>query len=194
MTALPARYADLARESGPLMLVEALKLYGVLETPGAANNPTILAWADEVARDHGTAYTRWAADWYDKDSIAWCGLFMAVVAVRAGQSRPERMPPPKYLSAKDWLNYGERVVPFSDAMLGDVLVFDRSGGGHVGLYVGEDADAFHVLGGNQSDAVTIARIPKSRCVGVRRPVYRNRPANVRKILRSASGALSRNEA
>jgi cell wall-associated NlpC family hydrolase len=36
-------------------------------------------------------------------------------------------------------------------MLGDVLVFRRGGGGHVALYVGEDEEAFHVLGGNQAD-------------------------------------------
>lgn len=35
---LPDRYAWLAREPGPRMLVEALKMYGTLEKPGAANN------------------------------------------------------------------------------------------------------------------------------------------------------------
>jgi hypothetical protein len=41
-----------------------------------------------------------------------------------------------------------------------VLVFERPGGGHVGYYFGEDATAYHVLGGNQGDAVTIARIAR----------------------------------
>lgn len=190
---LPAKYAFLAKEPGPLLLKEALNLYGVVEAPGPANNPKIVAWADEVAASNPTAYSKWAGQWYDKDSIAWCGLFMAVCAVRASQGRPERMPPEKYLGALEWAKWG---VPVSKigAMLGDVLTFTREGGGHVGIYVGEDADAFHVLGGNQSDAVTITRIMKARLHAVRRPVYNQQPANVRKIMMSATGPVSRNEA
>ncbi|HXF88153.1 MAG TPA: TIGR02594 family protein, partial [Xanthobacteraceae bacterium] len=74
---LPSRYAWLARESGPKMLVEALKLYGTMETPGSANNPTIVAWAWEVGGE--------VADVFKADGIPWCGLFMAVVAKRAGK-------------------------------------------------------------------------------------------------------------
>jgi hypothetical protein len=43
-----------------------------------------------------------------------------------------------------------------------VLIFERGSGGHVGFAVGQDEKHFYVLGGNQSDAVTIARIAKSR--------------------------------
>ena len=72
------------------------------------------------------------------------------------------------LGARNWLAFG---VPQQKPALGDVLVFWRgtSGGfsGHVGLYVGEDAQAFHVLGGNQSDAVTIAFFAKSCLLGAR---------------------------
>ena len=77
---------------------------------------------------------------------------------------------------------------------GDVLVFKRKGGGHVGLYVGHDASAFHVLGGNQSDRVSITRLSRNRLVAVRRPAYRAQPANVRPIPLAASGSLSVNEA
>lgn len=192
-TPLDAKYASLSKEPGPLMLLEALKLHGTLEMKGPGNNPVIVAWADEVAKSQSTPYTRWAADWYNADSIAWCGLFMAVVAVRASQGRPERMPPPKYLSAADWLNYGKPVA-MTDAMLGDVLVFTRDGGAHVAIYVGEDDLYFHVLGGNQSDAVTITRIAKKRCSGARRPIYNVTPKNVRKIRYSATGPVSMNEA
>ena len=68
---LPARYGWLAREPGPRMIVEALKLFGTMEKPGAANNPTIVAWAKEVGGE--------VADVYKADSIPWCGLFMAAV-------------------------------------------------------------------------------------------------------------------
>ena len=50
-----------------------------------------------------------------------------------------------------------------------MLVFTRPGGGHVGFYVGEDAAAYHILGGNQGDAVTIVRIVKSRYIARRWP-------------------------
>lgn len=57
-----------------------------------------------------------------------------------------------------------------------------------------DASAFHVLGGNQSDRVTISRLSRNRLVAVRRPAYRAQPANVRPIALAASGSLSVNEA
>jgi len=175
---LPSRYAWLARELGPKMIVEALKLYGTLEAPGSANNPTIVAWAKEVGGE--------VADVYKADSIPWCGLFMAVVARRAGKEIPKHP-----LWALSWSAFGAR----TDApALGDVLVFTRNGGGHVGLYVGEDAGAFHVLGGNQSDRVCITRIAKARLYAARRPLYRIQPANVRPIHLEATGALSLNEA
>jgi hypothetical protein len=41
--------------------------------------------------------------------------------------------------------------------------------GHVGFYHGEDSTHFHVLGGNQSNAVTVSRIAKSRLLSARWP-------------------------
>jgi len=190
---LPAKYASLATEPGPRMLVEMLKLLDVKEFAGKPSNPVIVDWAGEVAAAMPTPYARWVDDWYNDDAIPWCGLAMAVAAVRAGQGRADRLPPSKFLSAKDWLNYG-RKVHIDDAMLGDVLIFDRNGGGHVAQYVGEDEHAFHILGGNQKDAVNIIRKLKTECVGVRRPIYNAQPANVRKILYGADGPLSSNEA
>jgi uncharacterized protein (TIGR02594 family) len=175
---LPSRYAWLAREPGPKMIVEALKLFGAMEKPGSANNPTIVAWAKEVGGE--------VADIYKADSIPWCGLFMAVVAKRAGKELPKHP-----LWALSWSAFGAKAPA---PALGDVLVFTRGGGGHVGLYVGEDASAFHVLGGNQSDRVCIARIAKARLYAARRPLYRIQPANVRPIHLEATGALSLNEA
>jgi hypothetical protein len=52
---------------------------------------------------------------------------------------------------------------------GAVLIFERGSGGHVGFAIGQDITHFYVLGGNQSDAVTIARIAKSRLLGARWP-------------------------
>lgn len=174
--ALPVAYAWLRDELGPKMITEALKLFGTLEAPGARDNPTILAWAKEVGQ----------GDVYVHDSIAWCGLFMAVVAKRAGKPIPD-----KPLWALSWGEWGR---PAPAAMLGDVLTFRRDSGGHVALYVGEDAEAYHCLGGNQSDKVCFTRIAKSRLYRARRPAYNVQPANVRRVMLAANGRLSHNEA
>ncbi len=174
MTALPSKYAWLAKEGAPRTLVEALKLYATHEK---GNNPVILGWAKEVGLDKVYKHT----------SVAWCGLFAAVVAKRAGWE-PVASP----LWARNWSKFGTAArVP----MLGDVLVFSRGTGGHVGFYVGEDTGHFHVLGGNQSDAVTITRIAKSRLLAARQPAWRiAAPANRRVIKMAASGPVSTNEA
>ena len=174
---LPASYAWLGNEPGPKMLIEALRLFGTVEGAGAADNPTILAWAREV----GVGAT------YSHDAIPWCGLFMAVVAKRAGKEIPATP-----LWALAWADFGRPVT--DTPMLGDVLTFKREGGGHVTMYVGEDAQAFHCLGGNQHDRVCITRIAKSRLYRARRPVYSIQPLNVRRIRLATVGALSRNEA
>lgn len=160
----------------PRMVDEALKLFGTIETPGAGNNPTIMAWAKEAG----------LTNIYTADSVPWCGLFMAVVAKRA--AKPLVSSP---LWALSWSKFG---VEGGQPRLGDVLTFTRKGGGHVGLYVGEDKSAYHVLGGNQSDAVSFARLDKARLYRVRRPAYNQAPATVRPFMLAAAGGLSENEA
>jgi hypothetical protein len=80
-------------------------------------------------------------------------------------------------------------------MLGDVLTFKRNGGGHVGLYVGEDRTHYHVLGGNQNNQVNVMRIAKTRLHQARRTAWKiAQPSNVRKIELSNKGIISTNEA
>jgi uncharacterized protein (TIGR02594 family) len=161
----------------PKMVAEARRLYGTVETPGPADNPVILDWAKEGGLSKA----------YSSDAVPWCGLFMALVAKRAGKAAPA-----KPLWARSWSRFG---IASPQAALGDVLVFSRAqGGGHVGLYVGEDETAFHVLGGNQSDAVSIIRIVSTRCIAIRRPIYRVQPASVAPVHLAPSGVISTNEA
>lgn len=63
--------------------------------------------------------------------------------------------------ARNWLLFGCEVQPITGA----VLILERGSGGHVGFAIGQDDTHFYVLGGNQSDAVTIARIAKSLLLG-----------------------------
>lgn len=174
---LPASYEWLAREPGPRMIVEALKEFGTRERGGDANNPEIIAWAREVG---GTV-----DDVYRADEIPWCGLFMAVVAKRAGKPLP-----PAPLWALSWAGFG---TPVKTPMLGDVLVFTRRKGGHVALYVGEDKKNFHMLGGNQDNAVNIRVRPKASLYVAVRPPYRVQPPNVRRIILRRGGIVSGSE-
>lgn len=161
----------------PKMVVEGLRTYGTHEAIGSVNNPTIMAWAKEVGVEHE----------YTADAVAWCGLWMAMVAHRAGYS-----PPTGPLWALNWMKFGD---PGGQPELGDVLVFLRVGGGHVGLYIGEDDGAYHVLGGNTSDQVMIGRIEKSRLKACRQPHYKiGKPASARPYILTSRGAISHNEA
>lgn len=168
-------YDYLKSEPAPRILVEAVKLLGTKEVAGKEHNPVILDWAKELK-----------ISWYKEDETPWCGLFMGIVAKRAGKDLPANI-----LSAISWATFGtERQT----AMLGDVLVFKREGGNHVGLYVGEDKDCYHVLGGNQSDSVKVSRIAKNRCIAIRRCAWKTaQPANIRVIHLDAKGEISKNE-
>jgi uncharacterized protein (TIGR02594 family) len=185
MTKLPDAYAWLdAIADKPRMISEALALYGVHEGPGGADNPVIIAWAHEIGGDVAATYLH--------DSIAWCGLFMAVVAHRA-----DKLGPVNPLWALNWAKFGQSAGTPS---LGDVLVYIRPGGGHVGLYVGEDkgnatrGPAYHTLGGNESDQVTIVPIEKSRLYAARRPIWTTaQPPSVVPHILKASGQASTNE-
>lgn len=176
MTDIPTSYRWLkSLDSLPLMVGHALAEHGVIEGPGAAENPIILGWAREVGLGQS----------YGSDAIPWCGLFMAMIAHRAGKAVPE-----KPLWALSWSRFG---VAAERPVLGDVLVFKRDGGGHVGLYVGEDSRAYHVLGGNQADRVCFTRIARARLHTARRPAYRMMPATARPYPLAATGGLSANE-
>jgi uncharacterized protein (TIGR02594 family) len=160
----------------PLWLAYARTQIGVKETPGAANSPVIMGWAKKVG-------AKFLGIVYGADSTAWCGLFVARCMVEVGIT-----PPPVAVRASAWDKWGVACTP----TVGSVLRFSRAGGGHVGIYIGEDATCYHVLGGNQSDRVSITRIEKSRLSACRWPTgYRvtTQPLKV-----AASGAVSTNEA
>ena len=134
---------------------EAWRLRGVAEVGGAGNNQLILAWAADLAIPYGA------------DEIPWCGLF---VAHCIGAQLPDEPLPTAPLWARAWGKFGTAVSP----QPGAVLVFWRgardSGKGHVGFYAGEDATHYHVLGGNQSNRVSVARIDKQRLLEARWPL------------------------
>jgi uncharacterized protein (TIGR02594 family) len=169
-------YDWLKEEKSPRILVQAVKLIGTKEIVGKEHNPTIMFWAKELK----------LSSVYNADEIPWCGLFIAYCCKMAGIDVID-----KPLWALSWSNWGS---PVSEPMLGDVLTFKRDGGGHVGIYVGEDVTHFHVLGGNQGNAVSVSRIAKSRLFKARRTEWKiAQPANVRKVHLAAKGVITTNE-
>lgn len=180
---LPAAYAWLNKMSLPKTTAAALSLLGTKEIVGKANSPIIMAMAAEVGLTPAQ---------YPNDETAWCGLAAAVIALRAGKSVDAVG---NILGSRAWVKFGEHAdVP----SLGDFLVFWRGSRdgwqGHIGQYIAEDATAYHVAGGNQSNAFTIARVAKDRFLEARRPIYATKPLSVKPYQVAATGGLSRNEA
>ena len=102
----------------------------------------------------------------DASAIPWCGAFVAMCITGA---LPDEPIPSNPLGARNWLKFGSSC----DAEYGAVAVFwrgSKSGwAGHVGFVAGHDRNYVHVLGGNQSNKVSIAKVSKARLLGYRRP-------------------------
>lgn len=159
--------------SEPSWLKIARSREGLKEIPGPRHNQTIIRWLGKLKA------------WWSDDETPWCGVFVAHCMQESW------LPFPKfYMRAKAWSDYGsllrrDRLAP------GAILVFDRAGGGHVGFYVGEDAGFYYVLGGNQSNAVNVMKLGKSRLVASRWP--KGEPV-IGKPVYLNGGSVSTNEA
>lgn len=133
---------------------EATRLIGTREQPGIGSNPAILDWASKEGIP------------YKSDDIPWCGLFVGHCITSTLDREPT---PSNVLGARAWGSFGIKTQPTPGA----VMVFWRksvtSGLGHVGFYAGEDATAYRILGGNQSDSVSLAWVIKERLVASRWP-------------------------
>ena len=175
MPLLPKQFNYLATKAGPRVLIEALRWFGVKEAPGPnIDNPAILAWAAFVG----------ASSYYKHDATPWCALFISFVVKMAGFALPNDP-----LRALSWARFGT-AVPAGQAALGDILVMERDGGGHVTMYVGEDTHYYYGLGGNQGDAVCIAAFPKARITHVRRCPWKvSQPDEVRAVHVNAAGVV-----
>lgn len=158
----------------PKWLSVARSLIGAKEIAGPSHNSWIAkGWA------------RLGARWFNDDETPWCGFFVAHCIDAAGLTYPAKG---EFARAKAWLEWGKPSQP----VLGAVVVFGRVGGGHVGFLVGESGGYWYVLGGNQSNAVNITPIAKSRALGYRWPA--SLPAGAFPLPKMSGGTVSRNEA
>lgn len=159
-------------------------LIGLREIKGPQHEPEIL----RLRADAGTGIRN--------DEEAWCSDFVGGCMKRA-LCEPTRSP-----AARSWLHWGISVKAskLEDIPPGAVLVFERpphAWQGHVGFAAGYTSDGyFKLLGGNQSDSVSIADKHCSLLIDARWPVeFRDDLRLLRKLpLLSRSGAVSTNEA
>jgi uncharacterized protein (TIGR02594 family) len=116
----------------------------------------------------------------------WCGSVMAFWMQQCG------IPYPKdFYRAKAWASWGTAC----GAVTGAIVVFERTGGGHVGICVGKDDKGnLIVLGGNQGDKVCERAFDPARVMAYRWPpgkgFFDAKPLQVV----SVTGPLSTNEA
>lgn len=160
-------------------LQTAFNLIGTREKLGRRSEEAILGWAHDLDMLS-----------YKDDDIPWCGLF---VAHCVGSQLQDESLPNIPLRALAWKNFGISAT----LTLGAVMVFWRgsltSKLGHVGFYWAEDDDAFHILGGNQSNAVSVTRIAKNRLVQARWPKTVPMISSITRVASRSGKVLSQNE-
>lgn len=172
------------------------------QAPLVTDAVTDLPWVQEAKRVLGRHEARdngWLSKWLRSDGktlgdpaqLPWCGDFVetCIRLVLPDEPFPGALGENPYW-ARNWLRLGSEIT----LTYGAVVVFSRGSGGHVGFAVGQDADALHVLGGNQSNAVTVARIDKGRLLGARWPDTYSRPITHYLPRMTRDGQLSANEA
>lgn len=157
--------------------VEIARTYlGLTEIAASNKHPTIDAWAKTLAG-------KWLI------GQPWCGTFMAQVFKEAGLSPKV---PKDFFRAKAWETAGTKLTK---PAYGCVVTFTREGGGHVGLVVGiTKTGMLKVLGGNQSNAVTIQDFDPKRATSFRWVSAGDVPTDARYNLPVlAAGRISTNE-
>lgn len=127
----------------------------VKEFPGDPDNPRIVEYQRTTSLGSADAAN---------DETSWCSSFVNWCMMKADIRRT------KNAMARSWLNWGREI---QSPVPGCVVIFWRisptSSNGHVGFYTGETDTHIILLGGNQSDSVSIAKHPKERVIGYRMP-------------------------
>lgn len=137
----------------PAWLDYAWAELGQREIAGRASNARIADYIRRVGHPN-------LAD----DSTPWCAAFVGACLERAGIAGTGS------LLARSYLSWGSET---DEPSLGAVAVLSRGADpalGHVGFLVGLADDRVVLLGGNQSDSVSVEAFARSRLLGFRLPV------------------------
>ena len=119
-----------------------------------------LGWHE---RSDNSRLSKWlSSDDYalgDPSVLPWCGDFVDTALRLALPTEPRPGPLGKNpYWALNWRYFGVACRP----LIGAIASVPRSGGGHVGFVVGQDDTRYYLLGGNQSNRVSVAPLDKSR--------------------------------
>lgn len=124
--------------------------------------------------------------WVRDDETAWCAAFVGGVFAKCG------IPGTGKLTARSYERWGQKL---STPIYGCVGVKARAGGaswqGHVGFVVGASADKIILIGGNQSDMVSIAAFPREDFTAFRYPPNVSIPTRPRPLPMTVAGAAER---
>jgi uncharacterized protein (TIGR02594 family) len=132
----------------PSWIQIALAEQGQSEIAGSKHNPRIVAYHQTVSMKARDDETPWCASF-----VEWC---LREAGLRGTGSAAAR-------SYEDWGVFLDKPV------LGAIVTFTRPGGGHVGFYMGQRDGQWLILGGNQSNRVSIAPYDPSRMTSIRWP-------------------------
>jgi uncharacterized protein (TIGR02594 family) len=156
------------------------------------HNPVLLDMLASMGK-----YTGESRAWWNDDESAWCGLFVGYVL---GDSK--RYVAKEWYRAKAWETIG--MTELEKPAYGCIVTFTRNGGGHVGFVVGKDTKGnIMVLGGNQSNMVSIVPFALSRVSGYYWPSMWKLKQQVKSVptasryqltILKSNGQLSTNEA
>jgi uncharacterized protein (TIGR02594 family) len=107
----------------------------------------------------------------DPARIDWCAAFVNSVLAELGIPGSDTVSEWP-LTAKSFLRWGQRV---SHPEVGDIVILPRgteSWQGHVGFYYGSEyrngVKFYQILGGNQSNSVTVLLFPAQSVISIRR--------------------------
>ena len=169
----------------PKLVTAALQYLGIREIPGKQSNPVIM----DMAKGLGIANI------YTNDDTAWCGLFMSHLFRITGKPELDYgIDKFQILIANAYKSWGKPVSK-EDMRLGDVVILERPGGGHVFILLGISPTGNPIgIGGNQGNSVSIAEFDKDRIVGVRRYYSQSMPASAKTYKINSEGGISTNEA
>jgi uncharacterized protein (TIGR02594 family) len=131
----------------------------------------------EIAGDTNNGFIQWSHSLCGlgpetPDEVPWCSSFVNAIAWLCGAKRS------RSAAARSWLTVGDP-VELANAQRGDVVIFKRGSGpqpgpevlkapGHVALFHSMNKDRVWVLGGNQSNAVSVVPYSSASVLGVRR--------------------------
>lgn len=157
----------------PPWIVEARRVIGLREK---LDNKKLRDWLKSDCKTLG-----------DPAKLPWCGDF---VQTPLALTLPGEALPSNPYWALNWSKFGRDTDGLY--LRGSVGTKKRNGGGHVFYIVGHDKTHVHALGGNQSDMVSIVRIPKSAVVAMRWPETYPMPS-VSMPMTAFNGAISTKE-